>query len=165
MIHRLIAQARYTDAMLMALQLFADGNLSTMLLRDRLKAMGATPANLRDEGVDVIVDLAELMLEDNLLTKDEMDTLRLLKMYLGIREGDFLRLHKEKDIEYIISRQLGLIYHDKQVDPHEALMKVDLQELFGLSYDQYLAFERPATERAIEEGARVDNLDTFHRTK
>lgn len=34
-----------------------------------------------------------------------------------------------------VGQQLNLICQDNQVDMKEALMKVDLQELFGLSYD------------------------------
>ena len=42
-------------------------------------------------------------------------------------------------------------------------MKVDLQELFGLSYDQFLLFEQEAVEYALKQGADITNLDTFYR--
>lgn len=45
----------------------------------------------------------------------------------------------------------------------EALMKVDLQELFGLSYDQFLKFEQNAVKQALENGAEIKNLDTFYK--
>ena len=74
-----------------------------------------------------------------------------------------LEAHKEEDIENILRREFELIYLDKNVDNDEAAMKVDLQELFGLSYDQFLLFEQEAVEYALKQGADVTNLDTFYR--
>ena len=92
-----------------------------------------------------------------------MDALRKLKMLLHIKEGDFIEAHKEEDIENILRREFELIYKDKNVDNDEAAMKVDLQELFGLSYDQFLLFEQEAVEYALKRGSDVTNLDTFYR--
>ncbi len=84
-------------------------------------------------------------------------------MLLHIKEGDFIEAHKEEGIENILRREFELIYKDKTVDKNEAAMKVDLQELFGLSYDQFLLFEQEAVEYALKQGADVTNLDTFYR--
>lgn len=62
-----------------------------------------------------------------------------------------------------VGQQLNLICQDNQVDMKEALMKVDLQELFGLSYDQFLKFEQNAVKQALENGAVIKNLDTFYK--
>ena len=92
-----------------------------------------------------------------------MDALRKLKMLLHIKEGDFIKAHKEEDIENILRKEFDLIFQDKNVDKDESAMKVDLQELFGLSYDQFLLFEQEAVEYALKQGADVTNLDTFYR--
>lgn len=62
-----------------------------------------------------------------------------------------------------VGQQLNLICQDNQVDMKESLMNVDLQELFGLSYDQFLKFEQNAVKQALENGAEIKNLDTFYK--
>lgn len=146
-----------------ALQLFSEGNFSTIILKEKIKEAGSSADELRWEGVDVIIDYVNLILEDNILSSEEMDTLRMLKLYLHVQEGDFLKQHKEGVIEQTLCRQLELIYQDKLVDQRESLMKVDLQELFGLSYDQFLMFERKAVEDAMMNGADIKDLDTFYK--
>ena len=138
-----------------ALALFSSGNLSPLALKEKLKEHGSSVENLRWEAVDVIVDYVELALEDNILSQEEMHTLRMMKLYFRVKEGDFLKQHKETQIEQIICRQLEFIYQDNQVNTQESLMKVDLQELFGLSYDQFLKFERKALEQALCNGADI----------
>lgn|GEM_PF-883926 len=161
LIQNLIEQHNYSEAMTEALALFSSGNLSPLALKEKLKEHGSSVENLRWEAVDVIVDYVELALEDNILSQEEMHTLRMMKLFFRVKEGDFLKQHKETQIEQIICRQLALIYQDNQVNTQESLMKVDLQELFGLSYDQFLKFERKALEQALCNGADIKNLDTF----
>ena len=51
------------------------------------------------------------------------------------------------------------------MDNNEAMMKIDLQRLFDLSYDQYLAFEQRAVEEALSNGANIEDLDTCYNYK
>lgn len=145
-----------------ALRVLSKGDTSLLLLKEILKEYHITADNLRWEAVDVIIDYVELILDDNTISSEEMNTLRMMKMFFHVQEGDFLKQHKEKQIEHILCRQLCLIYQDNKVDKDESLMKVDLQELFGLSYDQFLKFERKAIEQALKNGADIKNLDTFY---
>lgn len=161
-IQTLLERHQYSKAMNVALNLFSEGNTSLFLLTEKIKGYGTTVDDLRLEAIDVIIDYVELILEDNVLSKEEMHTLRMMKLYFRIQEGDFLSQHKEKQIEHILCRQLELIYQDKQVDSNEAIMKVDLQELFSLSYDQFLKFENTAVAKALKNGAEIRNLDTFY---
>ncbi len=162
-INNLLDSKNYKESMQEVLRLFAQGNTSPLSVRDALKGYGIGVDDLHDESIDVILDYVNLILDDHIITKQEMDALRKLKMLLHIKEGDFIEAHKEKDIENILRREFELIYQDKNVDKDEAAMKVDLQELFGLSYDQFLLFEQEAVEYALKQGADVTNLDTFYR--
>lgn len=153
----------YKEPLQEVLRLFAKGNTSPLSVRDVLKEYGIGVDDLHDESINVILDYVNLILDDHIITKQEMDTLRKLKMFLHIKEGDFIEAHKEEDIENILRREFELIYQDKNVDNDEAAMKVDLQELFGLSYDQFLLFEQEAVEYALKQGADITNLDTFYR--
>ena len=164
-INELSERHKYSDAMNAALILLSKGDTSPITLRNKLAEYGTSSDSIRWEAVDVIIDYVELILEDNILTQEEMHTLRMMKLYFNIQEGDFLKQHKEKQIEDILYRQLKLIYQDKQVDHQESLMKVELQELFGLGYDQFLKFERKAVEQALRNGADINNLDTFYVLK
>ena len=145
-----------------ALHLFSEGNTSPFVLRERIKEYGVTSDDLRLEAIDVLIDYVELILEDNVLSTEEMQTLRMMKLFFRIQEGDFLNQHKERKIEHILCQQLELIYQDKQVDQRESMMKVELQELFGLSYDQFLQIEQEAVETALRNGANIKDLDTFY---
>ncbi len=161
-IQNLIEQHQYSDAMNASLQLLAEGDTSPIKQKEVLKHYNTTQEVLRWEAVDVIVDYIGLILEDNSLSTEEMQFLRLMKLYFRVKEGDFLKQHKNEQIEHILCRQLELIYRDKKVDHHESAMKVELQELFGLSYDQFLRFERKAVEQALKNGANINDLDTFY---
>ena len=162
-IQNLLKNHRYSYPMTAALRALSEGNTSPLLLKDIIKEYRTTADKLRWEAVDVIIDFVELILEDNVLSSEEMHTLRMMKLYFRVQEGDFLKQHKEAQIEHILGRQLSLIYQDNRVDKEEALMKVDLQELFGLSYDQFLKFEQNAVKQALENGAEIKNLDTFYK--
>lgn len=162
-INNLLENKKYKEPMQDALRLFAQGNTSPLAVRDALRNHNVEIDDLHDEAIDVIINFVNLILEDHIITKQEMDALRKLKMLLHIKEGDFLDANKGKDIENILCREFELIYQDKTVDKNEAAMKVDLQELFGLSYDQFLLFEQEAVEHALKQGADITNLDTFYR--
>ena len=162
-INNLLDGKIYKEPLQEVLRLFAKGNTSPLSVRDVLKEYGIGVDDLHDESINVILDYVNLILDDHIITKQEMDTLRKLKMLLHIKEGDFIEAHKEEDIENILRREFELIYQDKNVDNNEAAMKVDLQELFGLSYDQFLLFEQEAVEYALKQGADITNLDTFYR--
>ena len=65
------------------------------------------------------------------------------------------------DCKYI--KQLEMMYFDNKIDSKEAEYKVRLQELFNLSYDQFLSFEKDAVKSALEKGAKISELDTYYK--
>ena len=162
-INSLIDNEEYSKPMQDLLRQFAHGEYSPIAAKDILEKQNVNVDDLHDEAVEVIIKYVNLILDDHIITKQEMDSLRKMKMLLHIKEGDFINAHKETDIERILCREFELIYTDKIVDKEESAMKVDLQELFGLSYDQFLLFEQEAVEQALKHGADITNLDTFYR--
>lgn len=162
-INNLLEIKNYSEPLQEVLRMFAQEETSPIAVREALKKHNLEVNDLHDEAIDAIIDYVNQILDDHIITKSEMDSLRKLKLLLHIKEGDFINAHKEADIENILHKEFELIYSDKVVDKKEAAMKVDLQELFGLSYDQFLLFEQETIEHALKNGADITNLDTFYR--
>lgn len=162
MIYSLVAKHNYSEPMKLVLEHLARKS-DFFTMSDDLASLGKTIMDLQSESIDFIFDFVELILEDGILTLEEMNTLTFLKRYLHIKEGDFLKYHKEFKIQEIIYLQMQKIYSDLFVDNKEALTKTDLQKLFDLSYDQFLHFERKAVEEALKKGANIRDLDTFYK--
>lgn len=163
MIDKLINQGQYSEPLKKVLDLFAHGVVSPITLKETLKPYDTSLDDLHVEAIDAVIDFVNMILCDHVLTKEEMNMLRRLKAFLHIKEGDFIKAQKENEIKKMLCKEFELIYSDKVVDRNEAAMKVDLQELFGLSYDQFLSFEQEAVEYALRQGADISNLDTFYR--
>ena len=162
-INNLLEKKLYSEPIQIALRMFDKGEYSPIALRDKLKALNTSLKDIHSEAIDVVIDFVNAILDDHIITEQEMSSLRRLKMFLHIKEGDFIKANKEGDIEKILHREFELIFLDKVVDKEESAMKVHLQELFGLSYDQFLLFEQEAVEYAIKHGADITDLDTFYR--
>jgi|TARA_B110000211_G_scaffold202358_1_gene234466 hypothetical protein len=117
----------------------------------------------KENSISLIMYYIYNALNDNKLSKAEKANIKFLKIALEIGEGDFL---KNKDIKTevanIIKIQLRLIYiDDDKIDGQESLHKVDLQEIFGLSYDEFLVFDKFEALLAIQRGAKLEELDTI----
>jgi hypothetical protein len=98
------------------------------------------------------------------LTRKEIINTRLLEKLFKTRESlqsDFYR-YRKYCIKEILYKQFKRIYrNDDRIDKDEALYKLDLQDLFGFGYDQFLEFANDEDILALERGANVLNLDTF----
>jgi hypothetical protein len=120
-----------------------------------------TITDIKDELLDIVLNYINIILNDNYLTQKELNNVRLLKLFFKIKERDFYK-YRYDEIKEILHKQLSLIYrNDNRIDEAEALYKVDLQELFSLSYDQFLEFANEEDIIAIEKGANVTDLDTI----
>ena len=97
-------------------------------------------SDIKTHTLDVIIDFALLCLEDGKLTEEEIKNTHLLKLFLGIEEGDFYQNGKKSEVKDILTKQLELIYADRKIDRQEALLMSDLQGLFGLNYMEYEEF-------------------------
>lgn len=94
----------------------------------------------KSQSLEILIKYIKVALNDNILTVEEKNNIRFLKLLFEIKEGDF-KSNKTiyNDVKNIIKIQLELIYmDDSKIDTSEALHKVDLQEVFDLSYDTFL---------------------------
>ncbi len=99
-----------------------------------------------------------MILNDHIISGNEKFNVELLKKYFNIKEGDFYKI-RYQEVEYILHRQFERIYQDNAVSKEEALGKVDLQDIFDLSYDQFEEFKEKEIRRALNQGADIAGLD------
>ena len=108
----------------------------------------------------LIFEYIKFSLEDDILTDEERDHIKYLKRLFQIQPGDF-QLHNSFQVEKVIAFQLSKIYEDDYITPQEALLKVDLQELFDLSFDQMNEYSKKEAIVSIQKGAAAEDLDVF----
>ena len=112
------------------------GDINSVLEELKIKSV----TSFKNEALKILILYIRLALNDNILSIEEKNNIKFLKLLFGIKDGDF----KDNESIYtqvknIINIQLQLIYlDDDSIDNSEALHKVDLQEIFGLSYDDFL---------------------------
>lgn len=145
-----------------ALQLINENRLEPLLVQSILERNNNTPDILKKEAIDVFLDYAKYILLDNHIDDNEMLLAKKYKLLFRIKEGDFLSFGKSNEIKEIITAESKRFYSDSQIDEHESLAKVSLQELFDLGYDQYLDLEKEVVEDALAQGANLHKLDTYY---
>ena len=111
-----------------------------------------------DDALNAVLDYADVILEDSILTDDECISIRYMRAYLHIDENDFNKHHKEARVQQIIISQLRKLYADNQIDRQEAIMQSEMQGLFGLSSEQYSRYVDLVKNEAIEKGADKQQL-------
>jgi len=92
---------------------------------------------LKNELLTFMIDIIKLVLNDYTITERERKNIALLKMYFKIKEGDFYKF-KYNEIAEILNRQFEKIHEDGIVIKGEEMYKFEVQDLFDLSYDQFL---------------------------
>jgi len=143
-------------------RLICDNSLSTHSIQEVIRKYHLKSIiDIKEEMLDLILKYINIVLIDNKLSQKELTNVKILKTAFKIREYDFYR-YRHHEIKEILYKQFVRIYRDdNKIDDIEALHKVDLQELFSLSYDQFLEFANDEDISALERGADVLNLDTF----
>lgn len=116
-------------------------------------------SDIKEEILDLLLFYISFILDDNIITEKELANLKILKRIFRIREGDFYKFRYNK-IQEILNKQFKRIYEDNIINIKEALLKVGLQELFDLSYDQFQELSMDEVKAAIERGANLNDLDT-----
>jgi hypothetical protein len=61
---------------------------------------------------------------------------------------------RRREVEELVGREVGRILSNGMVDQAEALYQAHLQEIFDLSYDQYLEVSRRFVDRIVDEKIR-----------
>jgi hypothetical protein len=114
---------------------------------------------IKEEIIDLLLFYINIILNDNIITEKEAINVNQLKRFFKIEEGDFYN-YGYNDVQNILNKQFERIYENNEIDTEEALHKVMLQELFDLSYDQFLGLVDREVKAALQRGAHVFKLDT-----
>jgi hypothetical protein len=102
---------------------------------------------LRSQCLDLVLSYVRHCLTSGQgLSPEHVRSLRALQSFLRVRDGEFLAL-RPAEVASVIREQLDEILADAVIDDGEELYQVELQAVFGLGYDDYLAMTRVVFER------------------
>lgn len=113
--------------------------------------------SLKMESIDFLLEYADYILVDGVITAEESYDFATLKKMFAIREGDFLQ-YRGFYVREILKKEFIRIYSDRFVDNKEELLKVDLQGMFDLSYDQFEEMKQDEVIQALLHGANPAHL-------
>lgn len=131
-------------------------NLDKILKEHRIKQAD----DIKEEILDMLLVYINLVLNDAVITENEAGNVKMMKRFFKIKEGDFYKLRYDEVADVLHRQFFERMYSDNQIDKDEALHKVGLQELFDLSYDQFLEFANKEDKAALQRGANLTELDT-----
>ena len=151
----------YSPLMNEILKLPKESNKPLYDLNKILSENGLTKLEIKQEALNVVLDLIEMIIQDDVIDEDEIKSVRLLCVFLGIEEGDFRLYEKMDRVEHIILNQMEQLYADNKIDANEALYKSNLQGLLGLSYNEYQDIVNKVALKAYSKGAEIKDLDTY----
>ena len=161
----ILSRGNFTEYISDIAELVYKENLNRENLRITLNEYGIKNINdLKEEILDLLIIYIKLILDDHVITEKERKNVALLKKLFKIKEGDFLK-YKYPEIEEIIHAQFKRLYADNKITIEEAIYKVEFQGLFDLSYDQFDKMKEIEIQRALEEGAKITDLDTVRYPK
>jgi hypothetical protein len=152
---------RYSSIMEKTIELILNNKMNSLELNQCLSDNNYSIDDIKPEALSLIIDYSKEILEDGIITKDETSNISMLKLFYRIKEGEFFELGKKDDVTDILLLQLRKLYADNSIDKEEAVIKTELQELFGLCYDDFLEINNIAAKEAIERGADLSKLDTL----
>lgn len=111
--------------------------------------------------LDLVLSFVVSQLDDDTELVSLVGYAAWLKTFLHIREGEFVE-HRAAEMAAILGEQLDRILADGEIDEEEELRQVHLQQVFDLSYDDYLRLTRRAFEIAMADFRAL--LDAAERT-
>ncbi len=114
--------------------------------------------DIKLESLDLLISYADFILEDNVISDVEIQDFTFLKRIFKIKEGDFKK-YKNLEMNEILKKEFIRIYSDNFVDKKEALLNLNLQSLFNLSYDEFEEIKKDEIIKSLIEGANPKDLD------
>ncbi len=141
-----------------------DKTITKKAVEEILKTNGINYSLAKVDFLHLIFEYIKITLEDDILTATEKENIKFLKILFQIHPGDFY-FHNKKEIEATISSQLSRIYQDNYINDEEALLKVDLQEIFDLSFDEMNDYSKVEASISIQKGTDPKHLDVFFTNK
>ena len=157
----LLTSYHYSSVMKKTLELILNDKMNSLELTKCLSVENLTTDDIKTEALSLIIDYSRVILEDNIITKDEIRNITMLKLFYQIQEGEFFEFGKKEEVTDVLLHQLRNLYADNKIDKNEAVMKTELQELFGLCYDDFLEINNIAAKEAMKRGADFSKLDTI----
>ncbi len=129
-------------------------------LVDQVRHLNVHSGIAKSDFTSLILDYLEFSLEDDNLSEDEKGEILFLKRLFGIRAEDFYA-YQQRRMEEMIDKRLDNIYDDDNVDLKEEILKDDLQEVLGLSYDEMNEHAKRWAKNSILKGGKLENLDVL----
>lgn len=149
-IRRYLDSEKLSGPMRSICSLIASGAFSRESFDELMATEGLSSApNLKETLLDLILVFTRECVEDHELSNAEMDELQVLTTIFRIEEGDFYELRRDA-VREVISAQATWVLEDRYVSDQEEVLQRDLQRLFGLGYDQYVALLRPLAKKHID---------------
>lgn len=143
--------------------LLASGDLSQKHFDEfRIEWGSSGSSSLKEELLDLLLFYVDHCLKDHALTSKEKLSIRELKLLFRIKEGDFYKFRR-REMKGLLVSEVSRILNDKSVDTVEALHQSDLQEVFGLGYDQYLEITKEPVRKIVDDAIEkitADNVVT-----
>lgn len=118
--------------------------------REIAEALEGRRSLLEEDLLELVVLFIGGCIRDHRLDDGERREIDRLKKLLGIREGSLFK-SRRAEITGLIREEIELVLADRKVDREEALYQAVLQDVFDLSYDEYLSVTREAVRRILDE--------------
>ena len=157
---RLLSTGNFGDVVNDIANEISEGKLTSEKLSSILAEHRTDLKAIKDQVLNMILSYIEIIVKDNYITEFEGSSVRFLKRFFRVEEGDFYS-KKYISVEDILTKQFEYMYLNNKIDESEALHKVSLQILFDLSYDQFVELSKRTVLKAIERGADISDLDIF----
>ena len=104
--------------------------------------------DIKHDTLNLVIEYINIILNDHEITQKEQLNTSLLKRFFKIKEGDFYTL-RYFEIKKIIHKQIEIIHRDNQISYEKALHKVEIQDLFDLSYDQFMEIKKLLCQKKL----------------
>lgn len=147
-------------AMSIATREFTKERINQILQKHRIGNI----QSIKHDTMDLLLASINFILDDGVITEKELANLKVMKRVFKIKEGDSYSMRLEA-VQKILNKQFQKIYKDNVIDKNEAILKVGLQELFDLGYDQFQELSRDEVKAALERGADLNDLDAVLEIK
>lgn len=114
--------------------------------------------DIKFESLDLLIDYADFILTDNIISENEIQDFSILKRVFKIKEGDFMKF-KRFEVNEILKKEFLRIYSDNYIDKNEQLLSLNLQSFFDLSYDEFEHIKKDEVIFSLIQGADPKELD------
>lgn len=127
----------------------ASSNLDSVRRDEILRAHGLEgEAGTRKHLLDLALEFVRSRLENGRPSEEAQVAIQTLKRFLGIREGDFVKL-RPREVQEILVSHLEQALADGRLETQEDAEQAGLQRAFDLGFDEYLQMTRGEYERGI----------------